>query len=62
MTWEISPEPADEQEREALLLVVGRTLQDAAAVPSRWWSSALDELGGGAAAQESWRDAGVVEP
>ena len=62
MTWQISPEPVDEQEREALLLVVGRTLPDDDTAPSRWWSSALDDLGGGPAAQESWRDAGVVEP
>jgi len=62
MTWQIRPEPAEEEERQALLAAVERALQDDdATTPVRWWRSGLDELGGGPSAKESWRDAGVVE-
>lgn len=60
MTWEVSPEPLDAQERAALLAAAEELL--AAEGESEWWRSGLDDLGDGPATQETWGGAGVVEP
>lgn len=66
MTWSVQPEPADESERQALLAAIERALaEDEAAgegYVGAWWRAGLEDLGGGPAAQESWRDARIVEP
>jgi hypothetical protein len=59
MALEITPEPTDE-ERKAILDALAQ--EDAEhAPPSPWGAEALGS-GGRAAAPQSWRDAGVVEP
>jgi hypothetical protein len=60
MGWEVTPEPADGAEREALVRAAEQALDGVE--PSAWWRSGLDELGRGAAAEQPWREAGVVEP
>jgi hypothetical protein len=66
VTWSVHPEPSDETERRALLAALGHALaeeqNDAHANASPWWRSGLDELGWGPAAEQSWREPGVVEP
>jgi hypothetical protein len=59
MALEISPEPSD-GERKAILEALAEEDADRAA-PSPWRAEGLGS-GGRAAAPESWRDAGVVEP
>ena len=59
MAVEISPEPSDE-ERKAILEALEEEHVETAA-PSPWRAKALGS-GGRAAAPESWRDAGIVEP
>lgn len=61
MTWEIKPQPTDPREREALVAAAEKALPDETAAPRRWWSSGFDDLGGGPAPEQAWRDAGVVE-
>jgi hypothetical protein len=58
---EIEPEP-DEAERRAILAAFAASDATPTAYASRWRASALDDLRDGALAQESGRDAGVVEP
>ena len=59
MAVEISPEPS-EDERKAILEALAD--EDAgSASPSPWRAEGLGS-GGRAAAPQSWRDAGVVEP
>jgi hypothetical protein len=60
MSWEISPDPRDADERAALLAAADQALEEER--PSAWWLSGLDELGGGPAPKESWSGPGVVEP
>jgi hypothetical protein len=65
VTWSVQPEPTDEAERKALLEALELALaeeQDGSAYGGPWWRSGLDDLGGSPAAQESWREPGVVEP
>ena len=67
MTWTVQPEPADEEERAALLYALEHALAaEHAAAPSSyaspWWRAGVAELGGGAAPEEPRGDAGVVEP
>jgi hypothetical protein len=59
MAVEITPEPSNE-ERKAILEALAEE-EDATAPPSPWRAEGLGS-GGRAAAPESWRDAGVVEP
>jgi hypothetical protein len=59
MAVEISPEPSDE-ERKAILEALAEE-EAATAPPSPWRAEALGS-GGRAAAPQSWRDAGLVEP
>jgi hypothetical protein len=59
MAVEISPEPSDE-ERKAILEALAEEDAERAA-PSPWRVEGLGS-GGRAAAPESWRDAGIVEP
>jgi hypothetical protein len=66
MSWVVRPEPHEAEERSALLRVVERALAEEEAGPpahaSRWWRSGLDDLGGGPARREPWRQPGVAEP
>ena len=61
MRWEVQPQVEEDAER-ALLAAVSRALGEEEPADSAWWRSGLDELGGGPAPQQSWRDPGVVEP
>jgi hypothetical protein len=60
MRWELRPEPLNADERAALLRAAEQALADDES-ESLWWRSGFDELGGGPAPKESWRDPGVVE-
>jgi hypothetical protein len=60
VSWEVSPEPPDPEELAALLAAVEQAFEDERV--SAWWRSGFEELGGGPAAKEAWRGAGVVEP
>ena len=60
MDWQVTPEPRDDAEREALLQAAEEAVDGDR--PSVWWSSGLEDLGGGSAAEEAWRHSGVVEP
>jgi hypothetical protein len=57
--WEVRPEPRDAAERQALLEAAAQALSAEAESP--WWRSGFDDLGGGTAAEQPWRDPGVVE-
>ncbi|HEY6585098.1 MAG TPA: hypothetical protein VIZ29_09645 [Gaiellaceae bacterium] len=46
MDWQVTPEPADEAEREALVQAADEALDGDGDRPSAWWSSGLDDLGG----------------
>jgi hypothetical protein len=59
MAVEISPEPSDE-EREAILEALAEE-ESGTAAPGPWRAEGLGS-GGRAAAPQSWRDAGIVEP
>jgi hypothetical protein len=61
MRWELRPEPPDPGSRVALLRAAELALADEEP-ESAWWRSGFEELGGGPAPKESWRDSGVVEP
>jgi hypothetical protein len=60
VSWDVSPEPPDEDERAALLAVAKHALADED--ESAWWRSGFDDLGGGPAPEQTWSGAGVVEP
>jgi hypothetical protein len=59
MAVEISPEPSDE-ERQVILEALAEEDAESAA-PSPWRAEGLAS-GGRAAAPQTWRDAGIVEP
>jgi len=59
MPVEISPEPSEE-ERQAILEALAE--DDALGAPATPWRAEGLGSGGRAAAPQSWRDAGVVEP
>jgi len=59
MVFEITPEPSDE-ERKAILEALAE-MEPETAAPSPWRAEGLGS-GGSAAAPQSWRDAGIVEP
>jgi hypothetical protein len=61
MRWELRPEPPDPGSRVALLRAAELALADEEP-ESAWWRSGFEELGGGPAPKESWRDSSVVEP
>ena len=65
MTWSVQPEPTDETERQALMAALEQALSDgtnaATVSATRWWRSGFDELGGGPAPEQAWRESGVVE-
>jgi hypothetical protein len=56
--WSVQPEPADENEREALLAALDRALAEeegaASGWLSAWWRSGLDDLEGLAERRSSW--------
>ena len=54
------PEPLDPDERAALVQAAEAAVSDEG--ESIWWRSGFDELGGGPAPQEPWREAGVIQP
>ena len=58
MSWVVDPEPADEDERAALLAAAEQAF--ASEPESAWWRAGLDDLGAGAAAEEPGRDPGGV--
>jgi hypothetical protein len=60
VSWEVTPEPADADERAALLQAAELAL--AGAPESEWWRSGFEDLGGGPAPQQTWGGAGIVEP
>lgn len=60
MDWLVTPEPSDDNERRALVQAAEEA--EDGDPPSAWWRSGLEELGGGPAPQQTWRQAGVVEP
>lgn len=61
MDWQVTPEPPDEAERDALVQAAEEAADGDR--PSMWWRSGLDDLlGGSPAPQEAWRHSGVVEP
>ena len=66
MTWNVQPEPADENERRALLVALEQGLaEDEVAgegYASAWWRAGLEDLGGSPRAEQPWSDPGVVEP
>lgn len=66
MTWNVQPEPADENERRALLVALEQALaEDEAAgegYAGAWWRAGLEDLGGGPRAEQPWSDPGVIEP
>jgi hypothetical protein len=51
-----------EEELQAALLAAVEQALGAEEAGSVWWRSGLDDLGGGPAPQQAWRDPGVVEP
>jgi hypothetical protein len=59
--WELRPELAEDDVQAALLAAVERLLVEDEP-ESAWWRSGFDELSGGPAPEQAWRDAGVVEP
>jgi hypothetical protein len=61
VSWEVQPALGKEELHTALLAAVEQALGEEE-VGSVWWRSGLEDLGGGPAPQEAWRDAGVVEP
>jgi hypothetical protein len=60
VSWEVDPEPSDEDERAALVIAAEQAL--AQEPESAWWRSGLEDLGGGPPAEQAGRDPGVVEP
>ena len=60
MDWQVTPEPRDDAEREALLQAAEEAVDGDR--PSVWWSSGLEDLGWGPAPEEAWRQSGAVEP
>jgi hypothetical protein len=61
VSWEVRPQVEEDAER-ALLAAVSRALDEEDPADSDWWRSGLEDLGGGPAPQQSWRDPGIVEP
>ena len=57
----LRPEPPA-AEREAIARALERLLEEPDARPSAWWEAGVVVLGDGAAAEDAWGDAGVVEP
>jgi hypothetical protein len=57
----VQPALGEEVVQAALLAAVEQALGEEEQ-GSVWWRSGLEELGGGPAPQQAWRDAGVVEP
>jgi hypothetical protein len=61
VSWEVEPALGEEEVQTALLAAVELALGEEEA-GSVWWRSGLEDLGGGPAPQQAWRDPGVVEP
>jgi len=66
LTWRVHPEPSDEAEGEFLLAALEQALAEEQAGANgqvtAWWRAGFDDLGGGPAAEQAWREPGVVEP
>lgn len=61
MELEITPEPSEAERKAILASLDGDDLRQDA-YSSRWRESGLDDLRGDASAEDSGRDARVVEP
>lgn len=64
MTWSVQPEPTDESERRLLIRALEQALAEdgqGAGYATAWWRSGLDDLGGGAAPEQSGGEPRVVE-
>lgn len=59
MRYELATE-LQSPELEAVVAALERLLESAAVSPSAWWEAGA--LGDGAAAEEPWGEAGVIEP
>jgi hypothetical protein len=59
MSWDVQPEPADEDERAALVSAAEQAF--ALQVESAWWRSGLEDLDGTALAEQTRPDPGAVE-
>lgn len=60
MEWEIRPPLDEERVEAALLAAVEQALAEER--ESLWWRSGVEDLDGGPAPQQAWRDPDVVEP
>jgi hypothetical protein len=58
MSWDVRPEPADKEERAALVAAAEQAF--ALEAESAWWRSGLDDLDG-ALAEQTRPDLGPVE-
>jgi hypothetical protein len=61
VSWEVQP-PLGEGEVQAALLEAVEQVLGEEEMGSVWWRSGLEDLGGGPAPKQAWRDAGIVEP
>jgi hypothetical protein len=61
VSWEVQP-PLGEGEVQAALLEAVEQVLGEEEMGSVWWRSGLEDLGGGPAPKQAWRDTGIVEP
>jgi hypothetical protein len=61
VSWEVQP-PLGEGDVQAALLEAAEQALREEELGSVWWRSGLEDLGGGPAPEQAWRDAGIVEP
>jgi hypothetical protein len=61
VSWEVQP-PLGEGEVQAALLEAVEQVLGEEEMGSVWWRAGLEDLGGGPAPKQAWRDTGIVEP
>jgi hypothetical protein len=54
MSWDVHPDPADAEERAALVAAVEKAL--APVDESAWWRSGLEDLADGTSAEQAGRE------
>jgi hypothetical protein len=59
MSWDVQPEPADPEERAALVAAAEQAL--ASPRESAWWRSGLEDLDGSALPEQTRPDPDAVE-
>jgi hypothetical protein len=59
VSWDLRPEPELPDVRAVLVAAAEQALAEEE--EGRWWRSGFDDLSGGPAPQQTWRDAGIVE-